>query len=79
MWIDLEGVWINTEHAAVVRESSLDSDQTVLFTAGQDSTSGGHLIDMPVEEVIERLQTIARHALAAEILDDLDSREVELP
>jgi hypothetical protein len=33
----------------------------------------GYLIDMPIDDVIERLQSIAHHELAAQLLDELES------
>jgi hypothetical protein len=73
MWINLNDIWVNSDHVAVVRESGLDSDQTVLFTTGQSAMDSGYLIDMPIEDVIEQLQSIAHHELAAQLLDELES------
>jgi hypothetical protein len=73
MIVELAGVYVESSLVAVIRESSLGSEQTVLFTAGQDSTTGGHLIDMPIDDVIERLQSIAHHELARQLLDEVDT------
>lgn len=77
MWIDLNGVWVNTELVAVVRESPLDEDQTVLFTPGQSSVDGGHLIDMPVDDVVEQLRSIAMRELALQLADELENDNKE--
>jgi hypothetical protein len=75
MLIDLEGVYVETTLVAVVRASGLNSDQTVIFTSGQDAASAGHLIDMPVEDVIERLQVIQRHEFARQLLEEINAGE----
>lgn len=73
MLIDLNGVYVDTDLVAVVRASSLDDDQTVIFTAGQSATDSGHLIDMPVEAVVEMLNTISRQRFAEELMDEIDA------
>lgn len=72
MLIDLNGIYVESSLVAVVRESALDSGQTVVFTAGQSAMDAGHLIDMPCEEVVERLRQLQMHALAEGLLEDMD-------
>ena len=72
MLVDINGVYVNPELVAVVRESSLDSDQTVIFTAGQSAVDGGHLIDEDIEIVIESLNTAQMQMLAERLLADAD-------
>lgn len=76
MLVDINGVYVNPELVAVVRESSLDSDQTVIFTAGQSAVDSGHLIDEDIEIVIESLNTAQMQMLAERLLADADE-EVE--
>lgn len=73
MLIDLNGVYVEHSLIAVIRESALDADQTVLFTSGQSATDSGHLIDMPIEEVIELLNGIHMQAIAEQLLEDAQS------
>jgi len=75
MLIELDNCWVETTLVAVVRASGLNSDQTVIFTSGQDAASAGHLIDLPVEDVIERLQVIQRHELARQLLEEIEAGE----
>lgn len=77
MIIDLESVYVETEHVAVVRASGLDDEQTVIFTVGQSAIDSGFLIDLPCEEVIERLQTVQHHELAKRLLEKMESGETE--
>jgi hypothetical protein len=72
MLVDINGVYVNPELVAVVRESSLDSDQTVIFTAGQSAVDSGHLIDEDIEIVIESLNTAQMQMLAERLLADAD-------
>jgi len=72
MLVDINGVYVNPELVAVVRESSLDSDQTVIFTAGQSAVDGGHLIDEDIDVVIEKLNTAQMQMLAERLLADAD-------
>ena len=75
MLIELDNCWVETTLVAVVRAAGIDSDQTVIFTSGQDAASAGHLIDMPIEDVIERLQVIQRHELARQLLEEIEAGE----
>ena len=70
MLIDLEGVYVETTLVAVVRPAG--DDQTVIFTSGQDAASAGHLIDLPVEEVVERLREIQNHEFAERLLAEIE-------
>ena len=72
MLVDINGVYVNPELVAVVRESSLNDDQTVIFTAGQSATDSGHLIDEDIEIVIESLNTAQMQMLAERLLADAD-------
>lgn len=73
MLINLNGVYVESSLAAVVRESSLDPDQTIIFTSGQSAIDGGHLIDMPIDDVIERLCAVESQALAARLLEEIET------
>jgi hypothetical protein len=77
MLIDLNGVSVEPSLIAVVRESSLDDTQTIIFTAGQSAMDGGHLIDMPIDEVLECLKTVAMRELALELADQLERENKE--
>ncbi|HXN71567.1 MAG TPA: hypothetical protein VN861_03325 [Candidatus Acidoferrales bacterium] len=76
MIVDLNGIYVEHSLVAVIRESSLDSDQTVIFTPGQSAIDGGHLIDMPVEEVIEALNASHMQAIAERLLEDAEAERL---
>ena len=71
MLIDFDGVYVESDLVAVVR--SVSDSQTVIFTAGQSATDAGHLIDMPCEEVVERLRAVQAHALGMDLLADIEA------
>ena len=62
MWIDIDGSKFNTDHIACIRPVDADSDnddddQCVIFMTGQSAMDGGFLIDLPLDEVFEAVQT----------------------
>jgi len=71
VWMDFNGVYVESSLVAVVRPVS--DDQTVIFTAGQSAADGGHLIDLPCEEVIERLQQVQAHTFASQLLAEVEA------
>jgi hypothetical protein len=71
MLIDFNGVYVESSLVAVVRP--VNGDQTAIFTAGQSAVDGGHLIDLPCDEVIERLQEIQAHAFAERLLQEIEA------
>lgn len=79
MWIDLDGSKFNITHAAVLRPVDDGEDQCVLFTAGQSATDGGFLIDLPLDEAFELIQTARLQELAEMMVDSDRSEEPETP
>lgn len=73
MLVQLNNTWIESDHVIAVRESPLDEDQTCVWCIGQSATDGAFLIDLPIDDVIERLQAIAQHALAVRLLEEVES------
>lgn len=45
----------NPDEIAVVRASSLDEDQTIVYITGQSAVADGFLVDLPVDEVLEAI------------------------
>jgi hypothetical protein len=73
MLIDLNGVYVEPSLVAVVRPSTLDDSQTVIFTAGQSAVDSGYLIDMDIEDVIEAVNASQMQAMAEGLLADVES------
>lgn len=67
--LDLDGIHVNPDLIAVVRAAG--KTKTVIFTSGNDPCSAGHLIDMPIDDVLEALRT-CRYTVA---MQDLDAAE----
>lgn len=76
MLIELADYWIESTQVVAVRESSLDSDQTCVWTVGANAESGAFLIDLPVEEVIEALNASHMQAVAERLLEDAEAERL---
>jgi hypothetical protein len=64
MWIDIDNSKFNTDLIACIRPVDDGDEQCVLFTAGQDAAGSGFLIDLPLDEVFEKIQMARLHELA---------------
>jgi hypothetical protein len=51
-FIQLGEHYFNPDEISVIRESSLDEEQTIVYTTGQSATEG-FLVDLPIDEVLE--------------------------
>lgn len=71
MLIQFDSVYVESTLVAIVRPTS--GDHTVIFTAGQSAIDSGHLIDLPIEEVVSRLQQVQAHEFAAGLLEEIES------
>jgi hypothetical protein len=51
-FIQLGEHYFNPDEIAVIRESSLDEEQTIIYTTGQSATEG-FCVDLTIDEVLE--------------------------
>ena len=66
--IQLGDYYFNLEAISAFRKSFHDDEQTVLFTSGQDATSAGFLIELPIEDVLEELENARLIMIGADLL-----------
>ena len=72
MWINLDGDYFNVSHAFALRSSG--KDKCVLFSAGASPVDGGHLINLPISDVFEAVQS-ARMLEIAEMLAEQKTQD----
>lgn len=71
--IQLGDYYFNLERIAAFRASTLDKDQTIVFTQGQSAADAGFLVDLPVDEVLEELEKarLIEVGLSTELQEDV--------